>query len=401
MKSFISLEESIDILNSIKINKQTEKVNILDGINRVVSENIYSKINNPPFNKSAMDGYTFTFDENLTIGTKLKVIGKIHAGQIFTEKVSKLEAVKIMTGAKIPNSCDVVIKKEDVLLENDYIILNKDIKINENICEIGEDITKDQLLIKKGTKLNYANIGILASSGINEIVVYKKPKISLITTGDEVVDIDKNLEDGKIYNSNKYSILSRLFELSYKCENIVHINDNLEKIGNNIKELSNHSDLIITTGGVSVGDKDLIEDSIRYINGEILFHKVNIKPGSAVLFGKYKDTLIIGLSGNPNASLTTFELLVKPMLEKLSGNNKEFIKRETAILNESYNKKSNVRRFLRGRACIEEGNQVVYITQKNSGNGILSQTLESNCLIEIEKGNKGLLKGDKVTIIKI
>ena len=401
MKSFISLEDSIDILKSIKINRKIEKVSLIQGINRILASDVYSKINNPPFNKSAMDGYALNADETIPEGTMLKVIGVIYAGQVFDGYVGVDETVKIMTGAKIPNNCSAVIKKEDVIIGDNYIKLNKDIYKNDNVCHIGEDISKGQLLIKKHTKLNYANIGILASSGIDEILVYKVPKIALLTTGDEVVDVYKELEDGKIYNSNKYSILSRLLELGYECEVVNHVSDEYEKIGKRIEELCSKVDLIITTGGASVGDKDLIEEAINYIGGEILFHKVNIKPGSAVLASQKDNTVIISLSGNPNAALTTFELLAKPMLRKLSGNDEEFIKREVAIINQCYNKKSKVTRFVRGKTFIEDGIQMVSITQNNSGNGILSSTLESNCLIEIEKGNKELKKGDKVTIIKL
>ncbi len=401
MKSFISLEESIDILKSIEINKKTEKVNLLQGINRVVAEDLYSKINNPPFNKSAMDGYALKVDLITPGGARLMIIGVTYAGEVFDGTVGNDEAVKIMTGAKIPKGCNAVIKKEDVTVEDNYIVLNKDVCKNDNVCPIGDDISKDKLLIKKGTKLNYANIGILASSGIEEILVYRKARVALLTTGDEVVDVDKDLEDGKIYNSNKYSILARLLELGYECEYVEHLNDECENIGKRIEQLSNKVDLIITTGGASVGDKDLIEESINHIGGDVLFHKVNIKPGSAVLASQKDNTVIISLSGNPNAALTTFELLAKPMLENLSGNHKEFIKREVAILNQCYNKKSKVRRFVRGKTFIEDGVQIVAITQNNSGNGILSSTLESNCLIEIEKGNEGLEKGEKVTIIKL
>lgn len=398
----ISLEESIEILDSIKINKQIKKVKLLDALNKVSSQDIYSKINNPPFNKSAMDGYALKIDENTTKNQKFKVVGTVFAGEVFNKDLNENEAVKIMTGAKIPPNLNAVIKKEDVLIEGEYIILNKNLKENENICEIGEDVKINQLIIKKHTKLNYANIGILASLGINEVLVYESPKISLVTTGDEVVDIENKLEDGKIYNSNKYSILGRLFELGYSnLEEVCHITDDFKEIGEKIKDLSKKSNLIITTGGVSVGDKDYIKEAIKQVGGEILFHKVKIKPGSAVLVSKIDETLIISLSGNPNASLTTFELLVKPMICKLSGEDKKFFEKEIAILNEPYNKKSNVRRFLRGKTFIKDGVQMVSITQKKSGNGILSSTIDSNCLIDIKKGNEGLLKGEKVEIIKI
>lgn len=319
MKSFISLEEAIEILNNNVNNLDIEEVDLIDGLNRVISENIYAQINNPPFNKSAMDGYALISNNTELSNRKFKVIDKVYAGGVCSSAVNEDTAVRIMTGAPIPKGANAVIKQEDVTLEDDFIILKKNIKENENICIKGEDISKGSLLLKSSKKLDYADIGILASSGINKMKVYKKPKIAFISTGDEVVDIGLALGEGKIYNSNKYSILSRIKELGYEAKYIAHINDNFHEIGSYIEEISNEVDLIITTGGVSVGEKDLLKDAIDTTSGEKLFWKITIKPGSAVLCSRVNKSIVISLSGNPTAALTTFELLVKPTLEKLSG----------------------------------------------------------------------------------
>lgn len=401
MKTGISLEDALDLINLNIDKKDKEKVAIMGSVNKILAENVYSKINNPPFDKSAMDGYAIKVNKELKKDNKYKVIGSVFAGSVFDNKVYESEAVKIMTGAPIPKGANAVIKKEDVILKNGYINLTRNPKENENICFEGEDIFKEQLIIKKGKKLNYADIGILASSGIKEVLVYKKPQIAFLSTGDEVVDIDRELEYGKVYNSNKYSILARLLELDYKCEYINHAKDDIIDISSKIKYLSDKVDLIITTGGASVGDKDLLQKSIEHIEGEILFKKIMIKPGSAVLVSIFNNTIIISLSGNPNAALTTFELLANPIINRLSGMNDNSIKREQAILMDNFNKKNNQRRYVRGKSVIIEEKQYVHITQNKSGNGILSSTIDSNCLIEIEKGNEKLSKGDKVNIIKL
>lgn len=401
MKYFISLEEALEILNSSVLPEKKEMVSILNGIGRVIVDNVYSKIDNPPFNKSAMDGYAIKVVDSEDKVNKFKVVGEIFAGGVFKGTLKNNEAVKIMTGAPIPGDCNAVIKKEDVLIDGEYIVLTKDISENENICFKGEDIRQGQLLIEAGKELNYADIGILSSSGIGEVLVYKKPTIAFVSTGDEVYDVDRRLEPGKIYNSNKYSIIGRLLELGYKCNYIEHSNDHYKDIGDKIKDLSEKVDLIITTGGASVGDKDLVKDAISYINGESLFWKIKIKPGSAVVASKFNNSIIISLSGNPTAALTTFELLVSPTLKKLKGNREVKLNREVAILSDSFNKKSKQRRFLRGKIHFVEEKQYVSITQVKSGNGILSSTLNSNCLIEVEAGNEGLKQGEKVTIIKL
>lgn len=398
VKSFISLEEAIGILNNRVNNLEKEKVLLLDGLNRIIAEDIYSKIDNPPFHKSAMDGYALIAGDL----QKLKVIGKVYAGEVYSGTVTEGTAVKIMTGAPIPKGADAVIKQEDVTIDNDYIVLKRPVKKSENICKKGEDIAKGSLLIKKGKKLNYADIGILASSGIRKIKVYKKPVVAFMSTGDEVIDIDYDLNEGKIYNSNKYTILSRIEELGYKVKDIKHIKDDFDKIGKYIEKVSKEVDLIITTGGASVGEKDLLKEAIDVARGEKLFWKINnIKPGSSVLCSKVNKSIVIGLSGNPTAALTTFELLAKTTLEKLSGVKEIKLNREKAILTQDMKKRSPKRRFLRGRVEVIDCKQYVSITQIKSGNGILSSALNSNCIIEIEADSNEKHKGDLVNIIKL
>lgn len=400
MKSFISLEEAIEILDSnVKI-MEVEEVQLIDSIDRVLAEDVFSTINNPPFNKSAMDGYAVIYSDTVEDDKELKVIDEVFAGNFSNKEVTSGTAIKIMTGAPIPVGANAVVKKEDVNIFENSIVINKRLKENENICFIGEDIKLGQLLVAKGKKLNYSDIGIIASSGINKVKVHKKPKVAFISTGDEVIDIGNELAYGKIYNSNKYTILARIKELGYDVSYVEHVNDEYSDIGSKIKDICNEVDLVITTGGASVGDKDLIKEAIDDINGEKLFWKIKIKPGSSVLCSKYRDTLIISLSGNPTAALTTFELLARTALEKLSGKEKVEIIREKAILLNSFNKKSPQRRFLRGRLEYIDAKQYVEITQVKSGNGILSSTLNSNCIIELEAGNEGVSKNAVVNIIK-
>lgn len=400
MKSFISLEEAINILNDNVEHLDVEEVNLIDGINRVLATNIYSTIDNPPFDKSAMDGYA-VIAEDSKLKEKIKVIDKVFAGEVCSSEVISKTAVRIMTGAPIPVGATAVIKQEDItLIEDNFIILNKSIKNNENICFKGEDISKGTLLVSKGKKLDFADIGIIASAGIDKIKVYKLPKIALISTGDEVIDIDNVLTPGKIFNSNKYSIISRIKELGYDIKYTTHVKDCESNIEEYINKFSNDMDLIITTGGVSVGEKDLLNESIDNINGKKLFWKVKIKPGSAVLCSKINNALVVSLSGNPTAALTAFELFVKTSLEKMCGYDKVEVKRENAILGDNFSKKSPQRRFIRARAVIEEGKQMVYITQIKSGNGILSSNLNSNCMIEVQGENDGVKAGERVDIIK-
>jgi len=184
MKSFISLEEAINILNDNVEHLDIEEVNLIDGIKRVLATDIYSTIDNPPFDKSAMDGYAIIAEDSKS-KEKIKIVDKVFAGDVCNSEVISKTAVRIMTGAPIPTGATAVIKQEDVtLIEDNFIILNKILKDNENICFKGEDISKGRLLVNKGKRLDFADIGIIASAGVEKIKVYKLPKIALISTGD-------------------------------------------------------------------------------------------------------------------------------------------------------------------------------------------------------------------------
>lgn len=393
----INIEDAVEILNKNISSLEYETVGLLDGLGKALVNDIYSSINNPPFNKSAMDGYAVKISNN----NKLKVVGCIYAGESYKGEIKENEAVKIMTGAPIPKGAEAVIKKEDVTIYDDEIILNKELIENENICLIGEDIKINDKILEKNKILDYADIGLIASSGINKVLVYKKPMIGLITTGDELYEIGQPLVDAKVFNSNKYSIISRLKELGYEVQFYDHAKDNIEGIAKVIANIKDDVDVILTTGGVSVGDKDYMNQVIEALGGEILFWKINMKPGSAIMCSLYQNKLIISLSGNPTAALTTFELLARPSLDKLSGKGDIYMNYEKAILLNDYNKKSFQRRYLRGKLMADENGQYVEIVQKKSGNGMLSSAINSNCLIEIMGDTDGLKAGSVVKVIRL
>ncbi|AQW24348.1 gephyrin-like molybdotransferase Glp [Clostridium perfringens] len=406
MKKFIALEEALEILNKNTKALKSEVVSIKDSLKRVLYGDVKSKINNPPFNKSVFDGYAFKSEDSKGTSkenpVELKIVDEIFAGDFSEIEIKSGEAIRIMTGAPIPVGADCVLKQEETERHGDLVKIFKEMKENQNISFMGEDIKIGETLIKKGKRLDYADLGIMASSGISEVLVYKKPKVSIISTGDEVCDINSTLKPGKIYDSNLYSLSARIEELGYHVLSMEHVGDNILKIGEAIEKAFEKSDIVFTTGGASVGEKDLMQKVSESIGFEKLFWKIKIKPGSAVVCSKKEEKILISLSGNPNAALTTFELLGKSVLKKLEGEEENInIKREKGVLMDSFNKKSPQRRFLRGNVIYDEKGAKVYITQIKSGNGILSSLLNANCLIEIEKGNEGLNRGEVVNIIKL
>lgn len=406
MKKFIALEEALEILNKNTKALKSEVVSIKDSLKRVLYGDVKSKINNPPFNKSVFDGYAFKSEDSKGTSKEnpieLKIVDEIFAGMWPEIEIKHGEAVRIMTGAPIPVGADCVLKQEETERHGDLVKIFKEMNSYENISFMGEDIKIGETLIKKGKRLDYADLGIMASSGISEVLVYKKPRVSIISTGDEVCDINSTLKPGKIYDSNLYSLSARIEELGYNVLSMEHVGDNILKIGEDIEKAFEKSDIVFTTGGASVGEKDLMQKVSESIGFEKLFWKIKIKPGSAVVCSKKEEKILISLSGNPNAALTTFELLGKSVLKKLEGEEENInIKREKGVLMDSFNKKSPQRRFLRGNVIYDEKGAKVYITQIKSGNGILSSLLNANCLIEIEKGNEGLNRGEVVSIIKL
>ncbi|HHD2733656.1 molybdopterin molybdotransferase MoeA [Clostridium perfringens] len=406
MKKFIALEEALEILNKNTKALKSEVVSIKDSLKRVLYGDVKSKINNPPFNKSVFDGYAFKSEDSKGTSKEnpieLKIVDEIFAGMWPEIEIKHGEAIRIMTGAPIPMGADCVLKQEETERHGDLVKIFKEMKSYENISFMGEDIKIGETLIKKGKRLDYADLGIMASSGISEVLVYKNPRVSIISTGDEVCDINSTLKPGKIYDSNLYSLSARIEELGYNVLSMEHVGDNILKIGEAIEKAFEKSDIVFTTGGASVGEKDLMQKVSESIGFEKLFWKIKIKPGSAVVCSKKEEKILISLSGNPNAALTTFELLGKPVLKKLEGEEENInIKREKGVLMDSFNKKSPQRRFLRGNVIYDEKGTKVYITQIKSGNGILSSLLNANCLIEIEKGNEGLNRGEVVNIIKL
>ena len=406
MEKFIALEEALETLNKHTKALKSEVVSIKNSLKRVLYSDVKSKINNPPFNKSVFDGYAFKSEDSKGASREnpieLRIVDGIFAGMWPKREIRKGEAARIMTGAPIPMGADCVLKQEETYRNGNLVKIFKEMKVCENISFMGEDIKEGELLINKGKRLDYADLGIMASSGITNVHVYRKPKVSIVSTGDEVCDIHCLLKAGKIYDSNLYSLSGRIEELGYDVLSMEHVEDDIQDIGKAIEEAFQEADVVFTTGGASVGDKDLMQDVAENLGFEKLFWKIKIKPGSAVVCSKREEKLLISLSGNPNAALTTFELLGKPVLKKLEGEEESVcIKREKGVLMDSFNKKSPQRRFLRGNIVYNESGGKVYITQIKSGNGILSSLLNANCLIEIEAENEELNAGETVNIIKL
>jgi molybdopterin molybdotransferase len=312
-----------DALKKIKKLSKTinafEYVNLIDSHNRILYESIKSKLEVPNFDNSAMDGYAVNFKYLKNNNRNFKVIGTSLAGKPFKGKIGKNQCVKIMTGAVLPKNCNVVVMKEEVEQVNSNIIIHsKNININQNIRFSGEDIKPNKVLLKKYEAINSSSMGLLASQGIHKVKVFKNPRISFFTSGDEVVPVNKKLPKGKVYDSNRFTLKGMLSKNNIDVIDLGHANDSIKDIKKKFNAAIKKSDIVISTGGVSVGDADYIKDVVGSL-GDINFWKVAVKPGRPLAFGKIKDTIFFGLPGNPVSVMITFLLFVLPSINALKG----------------------------------------------------------------------------------
>lgn len=397
----ISLEEAKEILLKQVKAKDTEQISVFKAKDRILAEDVYSPIDNPPFPKSPLDGYAVRAEDlqgaSKEQGIKLKVIDKIYAGYVSKEVVKKGTAIRIMTGAPIPEGADCIVRQEDTLAHGEVVEIFVSHKPYENYCYRGEDFKAGCKVIEKNIKLTSTEITAMASLGFDKVSVYKKPIIGIITTGDEIQNQGAKLQPGKIYNSNRLFLYTRILELGGEPILYDLVNDDDANIEQIIRIAEQECDLIVSTGGVSVGEKDRVKESTKLAGYDILFWKVNMKPGSP-MFGAVKNNKIyVGLSGTPVAAATTFELTVRPLIAKMLQCEDIDIKNINAVLQDDFSKLSSKRRFLRVRLEQYTANQV-YINEVYQSPGQIHTMLNSNAIMEVPAG-KVLNKGDVVEIL--
>lgn len=398
----ISLAKATEILlgRTEKIT-EIESVSLWDAVGRVLAEDAVAERNQPPFPRSPLDGYAVRSedvkDASKEHPVQLQVIDEVTAGHVSDKKMEAGTAIRIMTGAPIPDGADGVIRQEDTDYSEDVVVIYKGIKSYQNYCFEGEDYKAGTTLLREGTVLGSVEIGILASMGCEQVTVYRRPKLALITTGDEVLLPGEPLLPGKIYDSNLYTLGSRLQTWNLDVVARERAGDDADVVADRIRKASETADIIITTGGVSVGKKDIMHDVLKILECERLFWKITIKPGMPTLCAVYHGKLLICLSGNPFGATVNLELLVRPLLEKMTGNKMFALSKMQAVTNAEFLKPSPVTRYV--RAFYENGQ--VSIPDGSNASGILSSMAGCNALIEIPAGTEAVNVGDKVWVIML
>ena len=369
----------------------SEEVALDKAFNRVLREDILADMDMPPFHKSAMDGYACHRDD---INNELEVLGVIQAGMISSKKVGKNQCVKIMTGAAVPDGCDCVFKVEDSekISENRVCCLNP--KTFHNICFRGEDYQKGELLIKSGTIINTPQMAVLSGAGYAGVQVSRRPKITVISTGTELVHPSETPKPGQIRNSNTNQLVTQLYKMNLEVIDTLLLADDYENLKIHFLESLEKSDIVIFTGGASVGDFDFIPELLKELGFQIFWDRTGIKPGNPMTFSQKGMKYVLGLSGNPVSSLAQFEFIAKPVIYKLLGANFRPL-RILSTINFDYHRK-NADRLAIVPVIINEEGTVDEISFHGSAH--INALVSANALLEVPTEINHLEKGTPVYV---
>ncbi len=376
-----------------------ERLPIRECLDRVNNEAVKSPHNVPPLPNSAMDGFALAID-SLAQGTvtELDEVGTAFAGTPFTGTCDPGQCVRIMTGALIPEGADAVIMQEQVeITDAGKIRVDADHRVGENIRQAGEDIAKGETVIDAGARLSPADLGVLASLGIAQLQVKRKPVVAFFSTGDELVSIGEPLEPGKIYDSNRYSLHGMLSRMAVDIIDLGVVKDEPKAMREVLEKAALQADLIISTGGVSVGEADYIRPALADL-GTTEFWKIAIKPGRPLTFGQIEASIFMGLPGNPVAVMVTFSQFVVPAIHALAG----AIPKRPALFRarafDAMRKKPGRYEFQRGIATLDDNGEWEVTKTGKQGSGILTSMSRANCFIVLPDENTGVEAGDEVKI---
>ncbi len=373
---------------------ETETVNLRESLGRMLATDIVSPCNVPNHNNSAMDGYAFKFSEGVKIA---KVIGTAFAGKPFNGTVKAGECVRIMTGAVIPQGADTVVMQEHIAIKSDSITLLELPKQGANIRLAGEDLKLGQTVLAKGNVMKPADLGLVASLGIGEVTVFRKLKVAFFSTGDELASIGQSLKEGQIYDSNRYTLFGMLTRLGAEISDLGNVQDKPDLLEKTLLEAARTHNAVITSGGVSVGEADYMKTLLAK-HGQVLFWKINMKPGRPLAYGKIGKAHYFGLPGNPVSAMVTFYQFVQPALQALSGAafQAPILLRTKCV--SSIKKAPGRTEFQRGILFQAEDGSYQVKTTGNQGSGILSSMSAANCFIVLDETTGNCAAGETVNV---
>ncbi len=387
----ITVEEAFELVQKNIIPTTTkQKQSVLKSLGFVLAKTVVSPINMPPFRQSAMDGYALNIHEN----SNYKIIDEVKAGDGHHPVLKEGEAVRIFTGSAVPDTANTVIMQEKVTAEGTLLTINESFSINENIRPLGEQVEKGAIALEKGTKLTPAAIGYLTTLGISEIEVFTKPSIAIVTTGNELIEAGQELIYGKIYESNSGMLQTALQSLGFDKVTITKVKDDFTSTKNSLEKAISENDIVLISGGISVGDYDFVGKALLELGIEQIFYKVKQKPGKPLFFGKMKNKPVFALPGNPASALSSFYVYVQPALQKLAGNIDFSLTRLKANLTTDYFKKGARAQFL--KASVKNGEVTILEGQSSA---MLYTFAIANAFVYVPAEVNNLSKGDEVEVI--
>jgi molybdopterin molybdotransferase len=376
----------------------SERLPIRQALGRVLASDVCSAINVPGHDNSAMDGYALrSADLPDAAPLQLKLIGAAFAGHPFDSRVGEGECVRIMTGAPVPEGADTVVMQERVSADAERVQLNALPDPGAHVRRAGEDIKTGQVALSAGTQLHPAHIGLLASIGAAEVDVLRRPRVALFSTGDELCQVGTPTQPGQIYDSNRYTMFGMLQRLGVEIVDLGVIRDRPDELEAAFRRAAKGADLIMTSGGVSVGDADYVMEIFERL-GQVDFWSIAIKPGRPTVFGQLGDALYFGLPGNPVSAMATFYQLAQPAIVKLSGMEPPVPVLLSATSAATLRTKAGRSEFLRGVLSRDEQGRYVVSKTGHQGSGILSSMTQANCFIVVPEDAEVIEAGSQVDV---
>lgn len=341
----ISVKNAFYLLDEhIQVTSETEYVTCINALKMILAENIHAALDLPPFRQSVMDGYALRLHNS----HNYKLIGEVQAGSSFNPVMSPGEAVRIFTGAAVPDQADAVVMQEKVRRQDDSIEIQQEIKEGHFIRQIGEQIRNGQLAMSSGFVITPAAVGFLSALGIEKVKVFKKPTVAIVVTGDELREPGENLDHGEIYESNSVMLQTASKLSGFEVSGAFRVKDDLASTRELLSRLVDENDMVLISGGISVGDYDFVGTALQNLGVEEIFYKVKQKPGKPLFFGKKEQKFVFALPGNPASSLSCFYLYVLPALRKMAGYKNTHLERRMLLSNSEYSKDASRAHFLKG-----------------------------------------------------